>query len=170
MLLSPLQVWGDFTQQLADQSDAESVLYLSPLQSSPASSTSSTATRSSLSMRRESSVLTGITATPLLRGHIGDCCDDHSPTAPRVERPWWQSSPPSQSASQAHHSSGISSLPVEANWGVVLQSRMHEALNGCYILHTSSSRDPDCQCTHFNLVRAQEGQGVSEQWLSAWLA
>lgn len=137
--------------------------------------------------RRSLEVLTGITATPVLRGHVGDhhCCDDHeqaagnnaSPTQRTEQQP--AHSPQSQIVPllrpERRWTGGSvrpprATLPADAEWGVVVQSQWHEALNGCYILRTSSSREPDCQCTHFSLVRAHEGHGVSEQMLSAWLA
>lgn len=172
------QVWQDLAQHFSEQPDAETVLYVAPLQPSPAAASAGSSSRS-LRRSHAPEVLTGITATPLLRGHIGECCDDGEHAAP--------AGPPASGSRsqilpflQAAIGGGVAGvaaarqlraeLPVDAEWGLVLQSKWHAVLNGAYILRTSSSRDPDCQCTHFSVVRAQEGQGVHEQMMAAWLA
>jgi len=137
-------------------------------------------------------VLTGIEQTPLVRGRVGDCCDDDATAevahdgaaSAATERVVNQILPyvhaaRAEAGSRAAHGDhrGADSAPqalregstaVQAEWGLVLQSRRHEALNGCYILSTSTSGEPGCDCTHFSVVRAAEGQGVTEQILSAW--
>ena len=147
---------------------------------------------------RRSAMLTGIEQTPLIRGRVGDCCDEEggdssgghhaaatagstvsqilpyvhaaraeaaSQGAKRRDR---ESEERFRAADSALQALREGSSAVKAEWGLVLQSRWHEALNGCYILSTSTSGEPGCDCTHFSVVRAQEGQGVTEQMLSAW--
>ena len=135
-------------------------------------------------------MLTGIEQTPLVRGRVGDCCDEdgnyssggHAATAGTVSQilPYVHAARAearSRGGDGRHSSAEEDSAPralregssaVKAEWGLVLQSRWHEGLNGCYILSTSTSGEPGCDCTHFSVVRAQEGQGVTEQILSAW--
>ena len=182
-----VQVWHDMTRRLSAQRDAESFLYLAPLQPSPArpNPRNRGAPSSAASQRPRHEVLTGIEQTPLVRGRVGDCCDEdgvtHSgaaaPTAGAVSQilPYVHAAGaeagsrghrrPADDAPQALREG---STAVQADWGLVLQSRGHEALNGCYILSTSTSGEVGCDCTHFSVVRAQEGQGVTEQILSAW--
>jgi hypothetical protein len=137
-------------------------------------------------------MLTGIEQTPLIRGRVGDCCDEdggdsgsgshaaapagtvsqilpyvHAARAEAASRDR-ESEERFRAADSAPRALREGSSAVKAEWGLVLQSRWHEALNGCYILSTSTSGEPGCDCTHFSVVRAQEGQGVTEQILSAW--
>ena len=188
-VLCHLQTWHDLTRQLTAQRDAESFLYLAPLQPSPARPTPQQFdAANSARQRPRHAVLTGIEQKPLLRGRVGDCCDDevtHSDGPAATAGAMSQILPYVHAArSEARSRQGTrgdrrltegaaralreGSTAVQAEWGLVLQSRLHEALNGCYILRTSTSGEPGCDCTHFSVVRAQEGQGVTEQILSAW--
>lgn len=56
-------------------------------------------------------------------------------------------------------------------YGVVVQSRRHTGVEGCYLLKTvkSVSRGTGCSCTHFSLTRISAGEHLEKQFVQSWL-
>lgn len=56
-------------------------------------------------------------------------------------------------------------------WGVVVQSRSHTGVEGCYLLKTVRNTSPGtgCSCTHFSLTRISAGEHLEQQFVSSWL-
>ena len=56
-------------------------------------------------------------------------------------------------------------------WGVVVQSRRHTGVEGCYLLKTVKNVSPGtgCTCTHFSLTRISAGEHLEQQFVQSWL-
>ncbi len=54
-------------------------------------------------------------------------------------------------------------------WGVVVQSREHGGMEGCYVLKTVCSSAADCQCTSYTLTKVCDGASMQPQLSDAWL-
>lgn len=128
-------------------------------------------------------------AESILSGKVGDCCD-----GPHEDLP---ASPPSSSARSSVPPPQSSILPfavsgknqhrlaVRANasgprnqrqssgsgyWGVVVQSRRHMGVEGCYLLKAvRSDASTGCSCTHFSLTRVCQGDNLEKQFVKSWL-
>jgi hypothetical protein len=56
-------------------------------------------------------------------------------------------------------------------YGVVVQSRQHTGVEGCYLLKTVRNVSPGtgCTCTHFSLTRISAGEHLEKQFVQSWL-
>ena len=56
-------------------------------------------------------------------------------------------------------------------YGVVVQSRQHTGVEGCYLLKTVRNVSPGtgCCCTHFSLTRISAGEHLEKQFVQSWL-
>lgn len=56
-------------------------------------------------------------------------------------------------------------------YGVVVQSRRHTGVEGCYLLKTVRNVSPGtgCCCTHFSLTRITSGEHLEKQFVQSWL-
>lgn len=55
-------------------------------------------------------------------------------------------------------------------WGVVVQSRRHTGVEGCYLLKTvKNTSATGCSCTHFSLTRIAAGEHLEAQFVQSWL-
>jgi hypothetical protein len=123
-------------------------------------------------------------AESILTGKVGDCCEDEAHDHHTASA---SSSGPAQSSILPFAASGSSAsqrLAVRANaippnqaqhsgsgyWGVVVQSRHHMGVEGCYLLKAvRSDAATGCSCTHFSLTRVCQGDNLEKQFVNSWL-
>ncbi|KAL6781017.1 hypothetical protein ACKKBG_A09415 [Auxenochlorella protothecoides x Auxenochlorella symbiontica] len=108
-------------------------------------------------------------AHAVMRGRVGDCCEEDSPWDDRGAGPgFW-----SRHHHRPHGKAARVGQAQEVNfWGLVVQSRAHTGAEGCYLLKTVRNVEPatDCSCTHYSLTRICQGEGLEGQFVKSWLA
>lgn len=108
-------------------------------------------------------------AHAVMRGRVGDCCEEDAPWDDRGAGPgFW-----SRHHHRPHGKAARVGQAQEVNfWGLVVQSRAHTGAEGCYLLKTVRNVEPatDCSCTHYSLTRICQGEGLEGQFVKSWLA
>lgn len=192
------QLWESIVQHLSG-CHSSSILYVSPVDSGrgPADAEAAQAvsclSADACDTARE--VLTGVAtgdSSPLLSGSVGRCCDGHSAASATSAEDAFKHGYAKASAIVPYvplrrgssdfaaadgppepegrmRAGGIEEGQVQRLWGVVVQSREHGHMEGCYVLKTSHSTSADCQCTHYSLTRICEGTPLEQQLMQAWL-
>jgi len=140
----------------------------------------------------------------ILQGKVGECCENHAHTSHPSSSSSMSTStsagivPFSSShrtiasvSSSAVRGASIkvkalntpeaaaeasSPAPLSGYWGVVVQSKHHTGVEGCYLLRAVrqisppvSSNDHGCSCTHYSLTTVCKGEHMERQFIDSWL-